>query len=913
MFPLLAWIRSWSLGVHRSKMMDAEMAEEFQLHIELRAADLEREGMCATEAMRRARAEFGGTYNYAQQGREARGLAWFDWLRFSWLDFKLGGRMIAKYPGLTLMASVAIGVAIAVGAGVCGVITTIRSPTLPLDEGDRVVGIQMWDIAAGKSEYRISRDFAEWRSHLRSVSELGVFRPMVINLIGSDGRAEPLRGVEMSAVGFRVARVPPLLGRYLVDDDERPDAPPVAVIGYDVWRSKFGSDTGVVGRRVQFGGTLRTIVGVMPKGFLFPESYTAWIPLRLDPVSYEPGEGPALYVFGRLAKGATLDDARAELATLSAVAAHDHPVTHRNLRARIMPYAQSMSRNLDDASAAQAFRVMETIVVLLVVVICVNVATLVYARTATRQREIAVRSALGGTRGRIVAQLFGEACVLAGCGAAIGLALISIIASQIAAALARFGLAGIPFWIRFDVSRPTLGYIVGLTALGALIIGVLPALRLTGPRVQLSLQRLAGGHSTIRMGRLWTALIVTEVAFAVALLPAAVRFTGEWLRAVTTGPGFPAEQYLSAGLAMERLDIGAATGRIDPGKLVSRFARSRDALLTRLAAEPDVAGVTYADALPGSETVDLIEADSAPGADAATPPTHEFDKNPPRARFGRVDRRYFDMFDVPLVAGRTFGPTDTDSASNAVIVNHAFVDVVLHGHNAIGRRVRTLTYTKAGIERGPWHEVVGVVGDFPAELPFPDVPHAAVYRAANIGHLYPAALTIRLRTDPIAFADRLRDITATVQPDLLLRQVAPLNDRMHTQQLPLQWLAVSLAIVTLSVLMLSCAGVYALMSVVVTQRRREIGIRIALGAERRRVLWALFSRAAAQVGAGVAVGIVLAALVDRMLAAGYLLGEHRVAILAGVSFFMATFGMLAAWTPARNALRIPPTEALKAE
>lgn len=193
------------------------------------------------------------------------------------------------------------------------------------------------------------------------------------------------------------------------------------------------------------------------------------------------------------------------------------------------------------------------------------------------------------------------------------------------------------------------------------------------------------------------------------------------------------------------------------------------------------------------------------------------------------------------------------------------------------------------------------------------MPRAALYQAAGIERLYPASLTVRLRTQAGAFADRLRVIAATVQPEFLLRQVGPLEDRVAAQHLPLQWIALSLTIVTLSVLMLSCAGVYALMSVVVTQRRREIGIRVALGAERGSVLWALFSRAAVQVGAGVAIGIAVSAMVDQVLARGDILGPQRVAILAVVSLFMAAFAMLAALAPARIALRVSPIEALKAE
>jgi predicted permease len=688
-----------------------------------------------------------------------------------------------------------------------------------------------------------------------------------------------------------------------VNADEQPGAAPVVVLGYDVWRSRFNEDSSVVGRLVRVGSTQRTVVGVMPEGFAFPVNYAMWVPLRVDPADSEWGGGPSMYVFGRLAPGATLEGARAELATLSAAIAHNHPASHRDLRASLLPFAQSFFR-MDDPQFVAAMRTVVTTVILLVVVICVNVATLVYARTVTRQTEIAVRSALGATRGRIIAQFFGEACVLAGCGSLVGIGLLSLMSAQLDRALVQIGYdVLVPFWIRFDVGPSTLTYLVGLTLLGATIIGVLPALRLTGRRAQLGLQRLAGGHSTIRMGRLWTALILAEVAFAVALLPTAVRFTGEWIGVATAELGLPADRYLSARLGLEG---GPTPDRDSPragAGFNERFAAARDALLARLEVDRDVASVTYASAIPGSEATARFEVDAV----GANKPEPFF------ARVGNVDRRYFATFGIPTAVGRELGPMDADSTANTIVVNRSFVDAAFRGVNAIGRRVRILTHTDLGVNPGPWLEVVGVVGDFPGELPFPGIPRAAIYRSANITHLYPVTMTLRLHTDAIEYTRRLTSLARAVRPDFILAEVAPLEALIRAQQLPLQWIALSLAIVTASVLVLSCAGVYALMSVVVTQRRREIGIRSAMGADPRRLLSTLFSRAAAQVGGGVVIGITAAALIDVVLSDGELLGAHRIAILLGVTAAMAAFALFAALAPARAALRISPTEALKAE
>src|SRR5688500_6968922 len=226
---LIARMRSFVRGIRNDP--DADMQAEFAHHMELRARDLVRSGLSAEDATRQAQVEFGGTYNYKEAGREARGLRWFDAMRISWLDIKLGARMIHRHPGLTLVAGIAMGVAIALGAGVMGVIALMRDPHIPLDEGERIVGIQVWSVASFNAERRIAFDLATWKAELKTVRDLGAFRNATRAVGANDAKAEPGRGAEMSASGFRVARINPPLGRYLLHDDERPGAPAVAVVG----------------------------------------------------------------------------------------------------------------------------------------------------------------------------------------------------------------------------------------------------------------------------------------------------------------------------------------------------------------------------------------------------------------------------------------------------------------------------------------------------------------------------------------------------------------------------------------------------------------------------------------------------------------------------------------------------------
>jgi putative ABC transport system permease protein len=905
---IIAQIRSLFSGA-RNANLDAEMQAEFEHHMEMRAADLVKSGVSPDEAARRARAEFGGSYNYKEAGREARGLRWFDTFRISWLDMKLGARMARRYPGLTVVSAIAMGVAIAIGAGVMGVIAVLKDPSLPLHEGERIVGIQMWSVKNFNAFRQIGYDFLVWKKELKQVRDVGAFRTVVRAIGVNDGRAEPARGAEISAAGFRVARVSPLLGRYLVDDDERAGGPLVAVLGHDLWSGRFGSDSSIVGKPLKIGGVEHTIVGVMPPGFAWPINYNLWLPLRLDP-NTQPGEGPILFAFGRLAPGASLEDARAELTPIGDRVASELPDKRGHVRPHVMGFPQSWFE-LDSPETQMVFAALQLGVTLLLLIICVNIAILVYARTATRHAEIAVRSALGASRMRIVAQLVGEALVLAGLGGVVALGLISVIAGQLGNVTSAMDVNGnIPFWLKLEISPATVGYLVLLAVAAALVIGVVPALQLTGKRVQANLQRLSG-HASVRMGKLWTSLIVAQVAVTVAILPSSVFLGAHSLKALA-GPGFPAEQYLSAELGVSREPN--ETGSDDANRRFDdRVTRLRDEVIRRLQAEPEVAAVTFSADVPGNEGSRQLEVEGLPAkfSDNSTG-KGQFGwggENARRARTADVDHAFFETFRVAPIMGRTFSESDLLPGTRNVVVNRTFADSIFGGANPVGRKIRWLGYGAGNTPvREEWQEIVGVVPNFPAFVDF-ERPRVVVYSVVR--HVQPALLSIHMRggADPLAFSSRLRAITADVDQSMFLRGVQPLSETIAATHLPLQLATTGLIVIALSVLILSSAGLYALMLVTVTQRRREIGIRIALGADRRRVLSGIFWRAGLQVGGGIAIGLAIAMVANH--------GDMKMdnfppfIILPSVSLLMLAVGVLAALGPARRGLAIQPSVVLK--
>lgn len=835
---------------------------------------------------------------------------------FSALDFTLAWRMLLRYPGLSLVSVLGMSVGITIAAGAFTIVSMMMGTTLPLPEGDRLVSLVNWDASTNHRELRLLYDLEAWRD-ATSVEDVSVSRNVQHNLMVSGRPPEVVMVAEISASAFRAARVGAYRGRTLLPEDERAGAPGAIVIGHDEWVRRFGADPDIVGQPVGLGSTAYTIVGVMPEGFGFPTYHSFWIPWRLDAAAYAPRSGPGINVFGRLAPGATLESAQAELTAISRRLAAASPATHEHLRPLVMAYAHAFS-DIDDPEDALAVYAIEIAIVLLLVLICVNVAILVYARTATRQGEIAVRAALGASRRRIVAQLFVEALMLAGMSAAIGIGLTAVGLRQIEGAMLTL-VGRWPFWFSLELQTSSVIYVVGLTLCAAAIVGVAPALKATGRQVHTRLQSLSpGSGSRMQMGRLWTALIVAQVAVTVAILPMATYFAWSALR-LQSGGGYATAEFLSATLSLDR--TAAPTTEAGDTAFAARYGDALAEIERRLKDDSRVRDVTFSLTNPGRELAVVLEAESVPvPVDAVHDNMVEGTRRRSLVRFNRVAPNFFSAFDVPVSIGR--GLTAADASADAagtpgVLVSRGLVDQVFSGANPLGRRVKYVGRSREApsgnvvLER--WYEIVGVVPDFPVPGPFDDESEGRVYHAVAAGDLYPARLNVRVRTgDPAALADPLRALSASIDPDLLVLDVSTARIASEQAQGMMRLNGVSLALVILSVILLSSAGIYSLMSFTVVRRRREIGIRAALGADRNRILVGIFSRVLAQLGAGAVLGLIAAVGLEQILE-GDMVRNYRVMLLPLVILLMMTLGVIAAIAPVRQGLRIHPIEALRDE
>jgi len=832
---------------------------------------------------------FGSAYNAWRPRRPLANL------RVSTLDVKLGLRMLAKNPGLTCVAVFALAIGIPFGMVPAHFVNAIEAP-LPFPEGDRIRTLRNFNVAISRHETPSLYDFTQWRDELTTFDALGVARRGAFNVNGEDGHAAPVAGAHVTARSFDIVRVTPITGRTLMSADEAIGAPAVVVIGNDLWQTRFGGDPNIVGQAIRIGRIPHTVVGIMPEGFLFPSREQLWLPLRVNAHVDQHGLGRDYTMFGRLSEDVTPAEAESELATIGRRMSVESPDTHAWLVPEVVPFAVGyFLLPKGGFRGMPEFYLVQALTLLLLVVACVNVAMLVLARTASRAAELAVRTALGASRARIVLQLFTEALVFALLAAGAGLLLADAVSHRFA-----WMEHALPFWVDLGVNGRTVLGALCLAIFSAGIVSIIPALKVTSGAVQQTMQRAAARRSGVRFGGMSSALIVADVTLAVAAVGLAA---GLWDGFAKDGGvmSLRTDQFLSAQF---RIPVAAPyEGAVsDPTTTITRVGARQMELVRRLKAEPAVRAVAVADVLPGMDHGGRrIHID---GMD------HNGESHNPRVLQAQVDVDFFLALQQSILAGRGFRLSDLAEDRSAVIVNTTFVDQILQGRNPIGRRVR---YEARGdAAPGPWYEIVGVVGSLGMNEALPSLD-AGLYHPLALGELNPVRLAIRVGDDPHAFTPKLREIAAEVDPTAVISDPVALDEVFSFNSFTIEWTEIGAVVVFGILVGLSVSGIYALMSFTIAQRTRELGIRAALGAGRNSIVLLVAGRAFAQLGLGVLLGTPIAGrLLFELRGAGRASVEFPIVVTLfvglGVMILIATLGCT---VPTLRALRIMPTEALK--
>jgi putative ABC transport system permease protein len=916
------------LSSFRSSRAERELAREIRSHLQLLEDQYVASGMDPDEARYAARRAFGGVEQVKEHQREAR---MFRWLTGWPMDLKLGGRMLLKYPGLTVVGGLAMAFAIWVGIVIFQVVGLFVHPTLPLSQGARLVEIRTMDVAANDEEARVLHDFLEWQQSLRSVTDVGAWRDSSRNLVVAAGDARPVNVAEMSVSGFRVADGEPLMGRVLVDADAQPAAPAVAVLGYDVWRTRFGSDPQMLGRAVQLGNEHFTVVGVMREGFEFPVSHDLWLPLKTAVLDQQPRSGPAITVFALLAPGETPQSAQAELTTAGRRAATESPATHQHLEPRVRPYAMMAAPGSPGDQPLMYSIYFFT--AMLLILICGNVGLLLFARAASREADLVVRTALGASRGRIVAQMFAEALVLGGVAAIVGVIAADFALRTWGSVFLETNLGRLPFWFDLSLSPRAFAVAIGLTVAGAAIAGVMPALKITRGMSH-QLKQTTAGSGGLQFGGVWTVVIVAQVA-ATVMFPAVVYMEQSLLRGVEDfDPGFANEQYLA--VQIER-DYPVAGGpNVDTATLErnARLAVTLEELRRRVAAQPGVSGVTFTEDLPTTNRpqkviemaydTDLSGASALAAGATAEPPLRQ-------ATVAAVAPSYFEVLDAPVMAGRGFTPADAVAGTRVAIVDQSFVDQVLQGRNAVGQQVR-FRFPGPSFRRwapgnpddpagaGDWYDVIGVVRELGVGAPTQAGRAAGFYLPVTPDLFDQIHMMVHVRGgDPMTFAPQVREVAMAVDPSLRLVNVQRADEANNDVLWVLRlWLRMTVVLSSVA-LILSLAGIYAVLSFTVARRTRELGVRVALGASRQRVVLDIFRRPLFQVASGIVVGTAIIFTVAALIQDTEFPGSESDLTLQGTAMIIA-YGivmlgvcLLGCVVPTRRALSIEPTTALRTE
>jgi predicted permease len=633
----------------------------------------------------------------------------------------------------------------------------------------------------------------------------------------------------------------------------------------------------------------------MPKAFGYPVNQDAWTPLSLR-ASYDALEGASISVIGRLAPGVSREQAEAELRVWGQRTAAALPATHEHLRPSVRRLGE-VADALDIAQFAQ-----RNLPVLLVLMIAgASVGTLVYARTATREGEIAVRSALGASRGRIIGQLFVESLVLASVAAALGLLAAD---RAVTWAVENFNQAsgGTPFWFTPGLKLSTILYGCGLAVVSAAMLSFLPALKVTRAHVQTHLANRGVGGATLRFGRVWTGAMIVQVALTAIGIPVVLETAREAMRNVKIRSQFPSRDYVAA-----RIDVDRGAGDETTAAFEARREQTFEELRRRIAEEPGVAAVTFADYAPGS------------GASARRGEVRLSSAAGPafRNRFwtAMVDTGFFEAFDRPILSGRPFASSDRNPGARTVIVNEAFARAFSRDTGSgspIGARLQyaAASATPDTSPEQPWFEIVGVVRDFGLDPDDLGNERAFVFHAAPAGALAHVVVSARVRGNPAALAARLPLLAAHVDGRLLVKDGNSLGEWVRQRDMGLIVTAAAQAAVTALVLFLSALSIFSLMSVSVSRRTREIGLRTALGANPRQVLVRILSRAIALMASGIAAGGALLLSIVAMNGPA-----EDIALYAGyfglTSAIMLAACIVASIGPARRALRVNPADALR--
>ena len=801
-------------------------------------------------------------------------------------DIRYALRNLIKRPAFTIIAAITLALGIGANTAIFSSVYALLLKPLPFPELDRVVAI--WDSYPSKGVKRNEvsmANYLDWRAQNQSFEQLALYSWWSANLTAVDP-PERIQGMVVTANFFDALGVKPVMGRTFTEEENQPGKDEVAILTHSLWQRRFGGDPNIVGKTVTLSGYVCTVVGVMPEGFNYPANAEVYSPFTITPAAGERRGYHSHYAIGRLKNGVSIQSAQADIDNITARLEQQYPLTNTGVRATVFPIVADTVRKYDTGlwmgMAAVGF---------VLLIACANVANLMLARASGRQKEIALRAALGASRWRIIRQLLTESSIVALLGGALGIlvALWGIDALRVAnpGDAAKFA----PGWHQLGINVTVLIFTVALSLLSGLMFGLAPALQVSKPDLNSALKD-SNRQSSGRSHWLRSSLVVLEVALSLVLLVGAGLFFRSFIMLFKTDPGFNPDNLLTVNLIL-------STENAKYKDQQQRVAFYND-LIQRIKTKPGVQSAAVVNHLPlgGSNTSVSFMIEGAPKA--------KLGDNIGRYRVVTPD--YFTTMQIPIIEGRAFTDQDQAGAPRVVIINETLARKYWPGQDAIGKRMRVYDPQRDT----PWLEVVGVSKDVRHDLleeVTPDyyIPFAQDAWSAMV-------LVARTTVDPASLAGSIRQEVWAIDKDQPVFDVRTMQE-VRSLSVGLQkFNSVMIGTFAVVALLLASIGIYGVMAFAVTQRTQEIGIRMALGARAPDVLKLVVVNGMRLAVIGLAIGLAASWALTRFIST-LLHGVEPTDPLtfSVVSLCLLAAAFLACYLPARRATKVDPLEALRYE
>jgi putative ABC transport system permease protein len=801
-------------------------------------------------------------------------------------DVRYAIRRLVKSPGFTFVAVLTLALGIGANSAIFSVVYGILLKPLPYAEPDRLVAL--YHSSEGRRATMSGPNFIDLKKQSATLADAAAVTRARLILTG---QGEPVRldGASVSAGLFNLLGVRPLLGRTFNDDENQPGRTRVAVLGYGLWQERFGADRQVIGRKIVLNGVATEVIGVMPKDFAYPAGRTVWVPIEYSE-EFTTSQRGAWYlnVVGRAKSNIPLEQVDAEVQTIGKRLATKYPDSNGGVGFTAVPLREAMVGDI-----RKAVLVLLGAVAFVLLIACTNVANLLLARAAARETEIAVRNALGASRARLVQQLLTETAILGVLGGAMGL----LLAIWGVDALVSLEPAGIPRLSEVRIDATVVVFTMALSIATGLLFGLVPAFQSTSTTLSSTLKEAGRGALATRGGATMRgALVIGEMALAVMLLAGAGLLIRSFSRLAAVDPGFHAGQALTFELSL-------------PDSRYEEEARQIaffDQLLPRLHAIPGVQSAAAVMILPlaGSNFVLSFQVAGRPPVPPSQQPAMEI-------RVATPD--YFDTIGIPLKRGRLFTDDDRMGSPQVVLITESAARQYFPNEDPLGKKI-TLGWGRGSGKPRAGGEVVGIVGDT-KDAGLDEVDPPQLYMPYRQWPVQSMAIVLKTALPPTSLAPAARQAVYATDASMPVANVRTLDQILARSISQPRFYTTLLAIFAAVALVLAAIGIFGVLSYGVAQRTREIGIRMALGAQERTVLGLVVRQAMLLAGAGVAAGVVLALGLSRALVAKMLFSTspHDATTFVTVAIVLAAVALVASYIPARRATRVDPIVALRAE